>query len=167
MIGNMTREQGTIESRVRKIMRDLRARGHRITPQRVAIIREFIPCGNHPSAEMIHDSLSDDFPMMALSTVYSTLRLLSEMGEAVEVSPATQEARFDPDVGDHCHLTCLACSRIEDLPLEPCEQRTATVDAAEATGFKPMRVVHQIFGYCEDCREREVSQPAREDGRST
>ncbi|MFO8079616.1 MAG: transcriptional repressor [Armatimonadota bacterium] len=144
-----------VEERTRRIIRDLRERGHRITPQRVAIVREFISRCDHPSAEAIHRSLSDEFPMMAISTVYNTLRLLAEMGEAVEVSPATPETRFDPDTGDHCHLTCLGCNTIEDLPLEACAQANEFVQAAQEAGFAPVRQVYQIFGYCADCREDE------------
>jgi Fur family transcriptional regulator, peroxide stress response regulator len=144
-----------VEERTRKIVRDLRASGHRVTPQRVAIVREFIGRCDHPSAEAIHRSLADEFPMMALSTVYNTLRLLTEMGEAVEVSPATPETRFDPDTGDHCHLTCLSCNRIVDLPLESCERRDQTAKIALDSGFAPARIVYQIFGYCADCREDE------------
>lgn len=142
-----------VEERTAAIVRDLRAKGHRVTPQRVAIIREFVGHCDHPSAEMIHRSLSDEFPMMALSTVYNTLRLLTEIGEAVEVSPATHETRFDPDTGDHCHLTCLSCNRIVDLPLEACSVRERTMEVAREAGFEPTRKVYQIFGYCADCRK--------------
>lgn len=144
-----------VDERTRKIVRDLRERGHRITPQRVAIVREFISRCDHPSAEAIHRSLTDEFPMIALSTVYNTLHLLAGMGEAVEVSPATPETRFDPDTGDHCHLTCLSCNRIVDLPLEACAQAKEFVEAAQEAGFAPVRQVYQVFGYCADCREGE------------
>jgi Fur family peroxide stress response transcriptional regulator len=151
-------EEDAVARRTRKIIGDLRATGHRITPQRVAIIREFVGREDHPSAEDIHTSLDDDFPMMALSTVYSTVALLAEMGEAVEVSPATEQTRFDPNVGDHCHLTCLACGRIMDLPLDACGDVSDFMSAARDAGFEPVRGVYQILGYCEECQE------AREDG---
>jgi len=144
-----------VEKRTGAIVRDLRTRGHRVTPQRVAIIREFISRCDHPSAEALHRSLSGAFPMMALSTVYNTLRLLADLGEAVEVSPATPETRFDPDTGDHCHLTCLSCNQIVDLPLESCSSAGEFMEAAEGAGFKPVRQVYQIFGYCEDCGEQD------------
>ncbi|MGC9317785.1 MAG: Fur family transcriptional regulator [Armatimonadota bacterium] len=140
------------QDRVRGIVGKLRSHGHRITPQRVAIIREFVARCDHPSAEAIHESLSAEFPMMALSTVYSTLRLLVELGEAAEVS-ATSETRFDPDVGNHCHLTCLSCKRIIDLPMDACLEAEEAVEAAQDRGFEPVRRVYQIFGYCAECRD--------------
>jgi len=145
-----------VEERTRKIVGDMRSRGHRVTPQRVAIVKEFVGRCDHPSAEALYASLSDEFPMMAMSTVYNTLSLLAEMGEAVEVSPATHETRFDPDTGDHCHLTCLDCGRIVDLPLEACGQSTDFAQAARSTGFEPVRQVYQIFGHCADCTEAQT-----------
>ncbi|HDP89619.1 MAG TPA: transcriptional repressor [Thioalkalivibrio sp.] len=149
-----------VEERVSRIVQQLRASGHRITPQRVAIIRHFVGRTDHPSAEDIHTELLADYPMMALSTVYGTLRLLAEMGEAVEVSPATHETRFDPDVGDHCHLTCLACNRIMDLPMDACVHAEDFATAAQHQGFQPVRQVYQVFGYCADCR-RDREAPSR------
>jgi len=146
--------ESAVEDRAPKIIRNLRAKGHRVTPQRVAIIREFVGSCEHPSAEALHSALLSEYPMLALSTVYNTLRLLAEMGEAVEVSPATHETRFDPDVGDHCHLTCLSCNRIVDLPLEACSSAGDFVAAARAAGFEPVRQVYQVFGYCAECRAK-------------
>lgn len=143
----------TTEQRTREIVRRLRETGHRVTPQRVAILGAFIGHRGHPSAEDIHQELQEDFPMMALSTVYNTLALLAGMGEAVEVSPATPAARFDPDPGDHCHLTCLNCGRIIDLPMGECAKAAEAAQAAQAHGFRPVRQVHQIFGYCADCKQ--------------
>lgn len=148
-----------VEERAARIIRELRARGCRVTPQRVAIIRDFLACDDHPSAEVIHQRLSADYPMMALSTVYNTLHMLAEMGEAVEVSPATARTRFDPDVGDHCHLVCLDCSKITDLPMDACLHGEGTPAAVEHQDFEPVRRVFQIFGYCRECSQaREAAQ---------
>lgn len=146
-------QDSMVEERAARIVRDLRARGHRITPQRVAIIRDFIAREDHPSAEDVYRRLIADYPMIALSTVYNTLSLLAEVGEAVKVSPATPEIRFDPDVGDHCHLTCLACSRILDVPMEACAHAEEFIAAVRDQGFEPARQVLQVFGYCAECRQ--------------
>lgn len=154
-------QETMVEERAAQIVRDLRASGHRITPQRVAIIREFIAREDHPSAEDVYQRLVADYPMMALSTVYNTLSLLAELGEAVEVSPATPEIRFDPDVGDHCHLTCLSCNRILDLPMEACAHAEEFIAAVRDQGFEPARQVLQVFGYCAECRHaREAARPS-------
>lgn len=153
-------QETMVEKRAAQIVRDVRASGHRITPQRVAIIREFIARQDHPSAEDLYVSLVADYPMMALSTVYNTLSLLAEIGEAIEVSPATPETRFDPDVGDHCHLTCLSCNRIVDLPMEACAHAQELIATVRGQGFEPVRQVYQVFGYCAECRQaREAALP--------
>ncbi|MBD3177359.1 MAG: transcriptional repressor, partial [Armatimonadia bacterium] len=75
----------TPENRARAIADAIRRRGQRMTPQRMAVIKEFLARTDHPSAESIHQALKADFDMMAVSTVYDTLRLLVELGEAAEV----------------------------------------------------------------------------------
>lgn len=141
------------EYRLRHILLRLREGAHRVTPQRVAILRVFLTHRGHPSAEEIHRQLADQYPMMALSTVYNTLALLVEMGEAVEVSPATPVARFDPDTSDHCHLTCVDCGRIIDLPMSVCVGGTNLLRVSEEHGFRPLRQVYQVFGQCADCQQ--------------
>ena len=140
-----------VEARVGRIVQRLREQGHRITPQRLAIIQTFISDPTHPTAEQIYEGLRQLFPTMAVSTVYNTLGLLVQLGEAVEVSPATRETRFDPHVADHCHLVCLRCNAIVDVE---CPGIVAWEDIrAEATrrGFKVVRQVHEIYGLCGRC----------------
>ena len=146
-----------VEQRVSTIADTLRASGHRVTPQRMAIIRNFVARADHPSVDAIYADLRDGFPMMAASTVYNTLRTLVELGEAVEVSPATPEARFDSAVGDHYHLVCLRCRKIVDVaPDQRFEELSQTILGREP-GFEPLVQIHQVMGYCAAC-SAEVSE---------
>ena len=137
--------------RVDHILTRLRERGMRVTPQRVAIVQRFIVRGDHPSAESLYKDLRDDFPMMAISTVYKTLRTLVDLGEAVEVSPAAPEARYDPNTRNHYHLVCLGCKAIVDVAMEaPPHTMPSGVEGVSA-GFRPLVHVYQIIGYCSSC----------------
>ncbi|NPV48512.1 MAG: transcriptional repressor [Armatimonadetes bacterium] len=140
------------EARLLHILGEVRRRGHRVTPQRVAIIRNFLNRSDHPSAEGIYRALKPEFPMMALSTVYATLKLLMEVGEAVDVAPAAEHARFDPVTGEHCHLICLRCGSIRDLPFCPGAGDPQTAEHVRAAGFVPTREMHEVFGLCAVCR---------------
>jgi Fur family peroxide stress response transcriptional regulator len=141
------------QRRLEGIMQTLRSRGQRVTPQRVAIMRNFLARLDHPSAEAIYSDLHAEYPTMAISTVYSTLRVLVELGEAAEMSLATSEARFDPNTSDHCHLVCLNCRTIVDLPLTECARARPMTSTLSERGFTPVRRLHQVFGYCADCGE--------------
>jgi Fur family peroxide stress response transcriptional regulator len=141
----------SVEERQAALVRRMRSQGQRITPQRLALIRAFLVHEGHPSAETLHREMRSKFPTMALSTVYNTLHLLQAMGEAVEVAPSTVDTRYDPVVGDHCHLVCLGCHRLIDLPLEACVHEHSLQELAQAHSFTPVRQVHQIYGLCPDC----------------
>lgn len=151
MNSNKPLSEHDTEARIARILGELRARGQRVTPQRVAIIRNFLSRGDHPSAEAIYRALHPEFPMMALSTVYATLQLLTEMGEAVDVAPATEQARFDPVTGGHCHLVCLRCGSITDLPFCPGAGDRQTAQYMREAGFAPTREMHEVFGVCAAC----------------
>ena len=60
-------------SRVNEIVGRLRERGHRLTPQRYAVVRALVEGGEHPSAEQLFHRVSDAYPMMSRATVYKTL----------------------------------------------------------------------------------------------
>jgi Fe2+ or Zn2+ uptake regulation protein len=141
-----------LEARVNGVVCALRERGQRLTPQRLAIIRAFLSRTDHPSAESILEEVRRDFPMVAPSTVYHTLHILTEMGEAVEVSPAAPHARFDPNTHDHCHLVCLACNSIIDVPFEQCHRPVDDSTLLKQHGFLPALRVYQVTGTCSRCR---------------
>ena len=44
---------GVVASRVNEIVGGLRERGHRLTPQRYAVVRTLVEGGEHPSAEQL------------------------------------------------------------------------------------------------------------------
>jgi len=151
-MGSVASSRTDQEARIRSIICALRGRGQRLTPQRLAILRTFLDRTDHPSAETILEVVRRDFPAVAPSTVYHMLHALVEMGEAVEVSPATHRARFDPNTHDHCHLVCLACRAIIDVPLEQCHRPIDDSTLLTQHGFQPALRVHQITGLCRACR---------------
>ncbi|MEX0802971.1 MAG: hypothetical protein WD688_06600 [Candidatus Binatia bacterium] len=52
-------------SRVNEIVGRLRERGHRLTPQRYAVVRALVEGGEHPSAEQLFHRVSDAVPATA------------------------------------------------------------------------------------------------------
>ena len=67
------------------IIQKLRDNGHRITPQRLAIVKVLAKSEGHPSVENIHDEIKKDFPTMSLATVYKNILLLKSFGEGSRV----------------------------------------------------------------------------------
>ena len=63
------------EQRFEIIIQKLRDNGHKITPQRLAIVKILAKSEGHPSVENIHVQIKKDFPTMSLATVYKNIVL--------------------------------------------------------------------------------------------
>jgi hypothetical protein len=57
-------QSGVVASRVNEIVGRLRERGHRLTPQRYAVVRALVEGGDHPSAEQLFHRVSDAYLMI-------------------------------------------------------------------------------------------------------
>src|SRR5438067_6151638 len=97
----------------------LRARGLRITAQRIALVEAFASDATHPTAQDLFERLRPSFPTMSFATVYNTLDALARCGLTGElrISRATA-VRFDPNTSPHHHAVCDACGAIADIPAD-------------------------------------------------
>src|ERR671928_1933342 len=90
----------------------LRARGQRVTSQRVVIHRALQELGRHASAEEVLDRVRDRLPGISLPTVYATLELFEELGIARRVTGGRRPGGpvlYDPRPDPHHHLVCRRC----------------------------------------------------------
>jgi len=139
--------------RLDSIINTLRARGCRITPQRVAIIRIFLGSRDHPSVEQVYDQVKTNFPTTSLATVYKTVHLLKELGEILEIGTTDGRHRYDGiKPYPHPHLICTSCKTITDPELSLLPQITAEVEAS--SGFRI--ISHQLgfYGICPVCQKK-------------
>jgi Fur family transcriptional regulator, peroxide stress response regulator len=141
-----------ISPRVEQIVSTLKGSGHRITPQRLAILREFADSPGHPSVETVYAAVKPSFPTTSLATVYKTITLLKEVGEVLEIGFAEGGNRYDVRMPEpHPHLVCLNCRSIFDVDLGPLPHITERV--ALETGFRIMGYRVDFYGLCQECRE--------------
>src|SRR5512144_1366908 len=92
----------------------LRARGQRVTSQRLVIGRLLRESDRHVTAEEVLRRAGERLPGMSLPTVYATLDLLADLGLARRVSVGGP-VLYDPRTEEHAHVRCRACGRVEDL----------------------------------------------------
>jgi Fur family peroxide stress response transcriptional regulator len=141
-----------MESRERfeTLVSKLKQHGHRLTPQRLAILRIFTSSRDHPSVEQVYDQIKEQFPMTSLATVYKTVALLKEEGELLELGFANGSTRYDGyRPYPHPHLICIRCHRIIDLEGEGLDQ--PSFELAEKYGFHLVSHRHDLFGICPSC----------------
>jgi Fur family peroxide stress response transcriptional regulator len=137
-------------ARVDEMLASLRAAGLKLTPQRLAIVRELAADPTHPTAQELFERLRPALPTMSFATVYNTLDALTAAGLCAALSLSPGASRFDPNMRPHHHMVCDRCGLVRDVPLEG-EPVEASGGAAIAPGFE-VRSVELIYrGVCAEC----------------
>jgi len=135
--------------RLDDIVVSLKTAGHRITPQRLAIIKTLVDSGEHPSVEEIYQRVRKDFSTTSLATVYNTLERLKEMGEVLEL-PFSDGSRYDGlNPHPHPHLRCTVCGAIEDLDID---LGSAAEEVAATRGYADVHHRLEFYGVCPLCQ---------------
>ena len=130
----------------------LRARGSRVTPQRLVIHRALRELDHHVGAEEVLDAVERRLPNVSLPTVYATLDLLAELGLARRVGPAGGRILFDPRLDDHQHAVCSVCGRVVDLDADV--DAGPAVSAARSQGWSGATAGVIVTGVCGRCAKR-------------
>ena len=130
----------------------LRQNGHRLTPQRMAVLEILAVSRDHPSVEEIYDQVKSRFPMTSLGTVYKTVEVLKELGEILELGFANQGSRYDgARPHPHPHLICTQCGKIIDPDVSMMEDLARVV--AQQTGFQIVTHRLDFYGICPNCND--------------
>lgn len=96
------------------MLAQLKRDGLKLTPQRIAIVRELADDLSHPTAQDLFERLRVSFPTMSFATVYNTLDALARCGLSTSLHLGGP-VRFDPNVAPHHHAVCDKCGAITDL----------------------------------------------------
>lgn len=92
----------------------LKQKGLKITPQRIAIYEAVVNLSNHPTAEKIIEYIRINHPNIAVGTVYKVLDSLVDNNLLQKVKNDKDIMRYDAVVAHHHHLYCSETDRIED-----------------------------------------------------
>ncbi len=140
------------QKRLEQIIKALRDKGYRLTPQRLALLKIIAESKNHPNAEQIYEQIKADFPTTSLATIYKTLTLLKDMGEVLELNFATVGSRYDGNKPyPHPHVICTKCGRILDP--ESTDLAGISQEMARLTGYQITHHQLNFFGLCPKCQK--------------
>jgi len=135
--------------------RHLKRIGLKHTEQRDTILRTFIETRDHLSTDELYRLVRQRDPKIGITTVYRTLKLLTECGLASEVSFHDGVVRYEHQVNrrSHHHMVCTQCgSSVEFFSpeVDKLEQ-----EIGRKHKFHTTRHTFQIWGVCEDCRKQQ------------
>ncbi len=134
------------------MLRRLKEKGLKITPQRLAIIEVLVAMRKlHPSASAVYREAKRMQKSLSLSTTYATLKEFSVHGIIKTLQFDTGENRYDANLKEHLNLICDGCGKILDYevstPADPGE-------VEKRTGFSVTDKRLEYYGYCEECRKK-------------
>ena len=137
------------------ITQKLRDKGHKITPQRLAIVKILAKSEGHPSVENIYEQIKKGFPTMSLATIYRNIILIKSLGEVLELGFPDGSNRYDGNKPTpHPHVICIKCKKIVDPDLDSLDEMKKEV--AEETNFKILNHRLDFFGICNECLTKKV-----------
>jgi Fe2+ or Zn2+ uptake regulation protein len=159
-----------------RMLAGVRAAGLKLTPQRLAIVRELATDESHPTAQELFERLLPAMPTMSFATVYNTLDALSSAGLCAALALSPGSGRFDPNMDPHHHLVCDRCGSVRDVPSTLAGKTVDDESARRAVarevgkevekispGFKVRSVERILRGLCADCAAG--APPARREGK--
>jgi Fur family ferric uptake transcriptional regulator len=136
----------------RAVAAKLRERGHRITPQREAILEAILSTTGHITPQDVTRRVQARLPAVNASTVYRTLAMLETVGVVRHAHLERGAEYHRADEVEHVHLACSRCGAEDDLSMEEAEQLRGVVQRHK--GFLPDLTHFAISGLCAGCQRR-------------
>jgi Fur family transcriptional regulator, peroxide stress response regulator len=132
------------------VLDQLRQHGLRVTPQRRAILELLVDDDSHPTAELVYRRVLAVMPDVSRTTVYNTLRELSELGELTPVHDLSDGGhRYDTNNETHHHLCCVECHSLIDIGRD---FEGIRLSSEEASGYRILSRQVTFYGICPDCQ---------------
>src|SRR3954462_12970727 len=125
-----------VDERAVSMLACVRASGLKLTPQRMAIVRELAADPTHPTAQELFERLRPALPTMSFATVYNTLDALASAGLCAALSLAPGPSRFDPNMKAHHHAVCDRCGEVLTIPSDPAKVEPVASALPAAPGFE-------------------------------
>ncbi len=140
----------------RSIFHDhIQAAGLRRTSQRDLILEIFLSTEEHLTSEDLHGIVHKKDPNVGLTTVYRTLKLLTEAGLAREVGFGDNKTYYEHlyNHEHHDHMICTECGKVIEFFSPDIEELQDQM--ASNFGFRPTHHSLRMWGVCSECQKSE------------
>jgi Fur family peroxide stress response transcriptional regulator len=137
-----------MQQKANDIVKTLKNRGLRVTPQRFGVYANLLARRDHPTVDQIMRDLNHEAPTSSQATVYAALQALREVGLVREVLLEEGVSRYDANVAPHHHFRCNCCGAIEDINWNTFPD----IDVSQLRqGLKVERYEVTVEGVCDVC----------------
>ena len=150
----MAKKKGKFEEERKIFLEHIQKSGLRRTAQRDLILEIFLRTEEHLSSEDLYWLVQKEDPSVGHTTVYRTLKLLTEAGLAREVRFGDGKTYYEHhyDHEHHDHMICTECGKVIEF-FSP-EIEALQDKMADKFGFKPTHHSLRLLGICAECQEK-------------
>ena len=131
----------------------LRARGYRMTSQRLAILHVLHHAGKHLSPTEVYEQARVELSGLTETTVYRTLEFLAENGLVRPAFMGSGHLVYEIARHEHHHLKCRICGIETEVQHALLEDLYAQLESE--SGFRLTDSHVTFFGICPDCQKGE------------
>ena len=128
----------------------LRARGFRLTSQRLAILHTLRHAGTHLSPREVYKHAKQELPGLTEPTVYRTLEFLAENGLARPLQTGNGHLMYEIAGSDHHHIVCRLCG--DEIEVDHALLAHLYRKLESTTGYVRIDSHMTFFGVCPGCQ---------------
>jgi len=137
---------------VYEVMKQLKDKGFRITPQRRVIIEKIVHTAGLLTAAEIWNLVRQEYNDIGLDTIYRNISMLTEMGILIPISGTGKEStRYElAHANHHHHVVCVKCGQAVCIDYCPINQEF--IEMLRMNGYELIRHNVELLGLCTDCK---------------
>ena len=132
------------------ISNQIRSRGFRLTPQRLAILQVLQHSGGHLTPAEVFEIAKIGLPGLTETTVYRTLEFLANNGFALAAHIGSGKLVYQVGGHDHHHVICQKCG--SDMEISHNQVTSLYENIENLTGYRLTTSHLTFFGLCPNCQ---------------
>jgi Fur family ferric uptake transcriptional regulator len=138
------------------LVEHLQRAGLRRTAQRDLILETFLRTEDHLTSEDLYQLVKREDPSVGHTTVYRTLKLLTDAGLAREVRFGDNKTYYEHHFNHqhHDHMICTNCGRV--IEFYSAEIEALQDQMADNFGFQPTHHSLRLWGICSECQKESI-----------
>lgn len=151
----MTKKKEEFKKEKEIFLEHIQRSGLRRTAQRDLILEMFLRTEEHLTSEDLYWLVQKDDPTVGHTTVYRTLKLLTEAGLAREVRFGDNKTYYEHHYNHdhHDHMICTECGKVIEFFSQAIESMQD--EMADKLGFRPTHHSLRMWGICSECQKME------------
>jgi Fur family peroxide stress response transcriptional regulator len=129
-----------------EIIKILKEKKIKITPNRLKVAEIIINSKKHPSIDEIHTQLIKNNKNVSFTSVYNIIKMF-QSANLIKVIKAKDRSRYDADMSAHSHFICSVCGRVFDY-----EDDVIINNPPEKINGMKVNYIEVIYhGICNEC----------------